>query len=65
MRFTLYPHNAESWRPPLEVVVETDLIKQLLADGEITPEEIGLTLTRAVKHVQEIIQDHAARAIKA
>ena len=60
MRFALYPRNAESFRPPFEIIVETDLIKQLLVEGEITPEEISKTLTCAIKHVQDIVQQYVA-----
>lgn len=56
MRFTLYPHSVDSQRPPFEIIVETDLIKQLLAEGEITPAEIVDTITRAVTHVQALMK---------
>lgn len=55
MRFTLYPHDEDCERPPLEVTVETDLIKKLLANGQITPQEIHATLARAVQHIERIL----------
>lgn len=55
MRFTLYAHNVESFRPPLEIVVETDLIKQLLAEGELTPAEIVETVSRGVGYIEQLL----------